>query len=138
MSPLLRELVLEIVAAPIDYDETARTGHIAALILDEVRTLDAQPLHVPMPRDKRLRTVCAALLHEPGTSETLEEWSDIAGPAWARLFASETGMRFVDWRPQARLADALVRLARGQDVARCPAVSAMRAPTPSPRCFARR
>ncbi len=41
MSPLARELVLEIVAAPIDYDETGRIGHIAALILDEMRTLDA-------------------------------------------------------------------------------------------------
>ena len=67
-----------------------------------------------MPRDKRLRTVCAALLHEPGRPETLEEWSDLAGASsrtLARLFASETGMRFVDWRHQARLADALVRLA---------------------------
>jgi len=29
----------------------------------------------------------------------------------ARLFARKTGMRFVDWRHQAQLADALVRLA---------------------------
>jgi hypothetical protein len=29
----------------------------------------------------------------------------------ARVFAHKTGMRFVDWRHQARLADALVRLA---------------------------
>jgi quercetin dioxygenase-like cupin family protein len=79
MSPLLRELVLEIVAAPLDYDEDGRFGHVAALILDEIRTLEAQPLHVPMPRDKRLKTVCAALLREPGRTETLEEWSDIAG-----------------------------------------------------------
>ena len=35
----------------------------------------------------------------------------------ARLFAGETGMRFVDWRRQARLAAALVRLAEGEDVA---------------------
>jgi AraC-like DNA-binding protein len=119
MSPLLRELVSEIVAAPLDYDENGRIGHVAALILDEIRTLDAQPLHVPMPRDKRLRTICAALLRDPGRSETLEEWSEIAGASsrtLARLFASETGMRFVDWRHQARLAEALVRLAQGQHV----------------------
>ena len=55
-----------------------------------------------------------------GQPETLEEWSDIIGASsrtLARLFASVTGMRFVDWRHQARLADILVRLARGQDVA---------------------
>jgi AraC-like DNA-binding protein len=73
-----------------------------------------------MPRDKRLRTVCAALLHEPGRPETLDEWSNIAGASsrtLARLFASETRIRFVDRRYYARLADALARLARGQDVA---------------------
>jgi AraC-like DNA-binding protein len=110
---------LEIVAAPIDYDETGRLGHIASLNLDEVRTLDAQPLYVPMPRDKRLRTICAALLYQPGSPETLEVWSDIASASsrtLARLLASETGMRFVDWRRQARLPDALARLARRQDV----------------------
>jgi hypothetical protein len=30
MSPLLRELVLEILAAPIDYDETGRRSHRGA------------------------------------------------------------------------------------------------------------
>src|SRR5271166_266735 len=30
VSPLLRELMLELVAAPLDYDETGRFGHVAA------------------------------------------------------------------------------------------------------------
>jgi AraC-like DNA-binding protein/quercetin dioxygenase-like cupin family protein len=120
VTPLLRELILEIVTAPLDYDETSRMGHVVALVLDEIRTLDAQPLHLPMPRDRRLRTVCEALLRDPARAETLEAWSDTAGGSsrtLARLFAKETGMRFVDWRRQARLAAALVRLASGQDVA---------------------
>jgi hypothetical protein len=40
MSPSLRPLVLQILAAPIDYD-TGRMGQIAALISNEIRTLDA-------------------------------------------------------------------------------------------------
>src|ERR1700736_6656061 len=79
-------------------------AHVAALILDDVRTLVAQPLHVPMPRDKRLRTACAA--YGQGRPGTLAEWSDIAGASsrtLARLSASETGTRFVDWRHQAQL-----------------------------------
>ncbi len=35
----------------------------------------------------------------------------------ARLFVRETGSRFVDWRHQVRLAQALVRLAQGQNIA---------------------
>jgi AraC-like DNA-binding protein/mannose-6-phosphate isomerase-like protein (cupin superfamily) len=120
VSPLLRALMLELVAAPLDYDENGRMGHVAALFLDEIRVLDAQPLHIPMPHDKRLRRLCEALLRDPARRETLEEWSDITGASsrtLARLFERETGMRFVDWRRQVRLAEGLVRLAQGGDVA---------------------
>jgi AraC-like DNA-binding protein/quercetin dioxygenase-like cupin family protein len=120
MTGLLRELVLEAVHAPLDDDRNGRMGHVEALILDEIRTLDAQPLHLPMPHDKRLRVVCEALTQEPGREETLEQWSQTAGASsrtLARLFATETGMRFVDWRQQARLAAALVQLAEGKRVA---------------------
>jgi AraC-like DNA-binding protein len=119
MTGLLRELVLEAVHAPLDDDRNGRMGHVEALILDEIRTLDAQPLHLPMPHDKRLRVVCEAVAQEPGREETLEQWSQITGASsrtLARLFASETGMRFVDWRQQARLAAALVQLAEGAQV----------------------
>jgi AraC-like DNA-binding protein/quercetin dioxygenase-like cupin family protein len=120
VSPLLQALMLELVAAPIDYDPCGRMGHVEALFLDEIQALDAQPLHIPMPQDKRLRRVCEPLLRDPGRPETLAEWSAVAGASsrtLARLFARETGLRFVDWRNQVRLAAALVRLARGQGVA---------------------
>jgi AraC-like DNA-binding protein len=120
VSPLLRELMLELVAAPLDYDVHGRVGHVAALFLDEIRVLDAQPLHIPMPQDRRLRRVCEALLNDPGRRETLEQWSHVAGAGsrtLARLFERETGMRFVAWRQQVRLAGALARMAQGQDIA---------------------
>jgi len=120
MTGLLRELVLEAVHAPLDDDKNGRMGHVEALILDEIRTLDAQPLHLPMPHDERLRVVCEALAQDPGREETLEQWSNVVGASsrtLARLFASGTGMRFVDWRQQARLAAALVQLAEGEQVA---------------------
>jgi AraC-like DNA-binding protein/quercetin dioxygenase-like cupin family protein len=121
MTGLLRELVLEAVHAPLDDDGNGRMAHVEALILDEIRTLDEEPLHLPMPHDKRLRVVCEALLQAPGRDETLEQWSQTAGASsrtLARLFASETGMRFVDWRQQARLAAALEQLAEGEQVGR--------------------
>jgi AraC-like DNA-binding protein len=120
VSPLLRALMLELVAAPLDYDESGRIGHVVALFLDEISLLDAQPLHIPMPTDKRLRRVCDALLRDPARRDSLEDWSAFAGASsrtLARLFQRETGMRFVDWRHQVRLAEALVRLAQGQSIA---------------------
>lgn len=105
---------------PLNDARNGRMDHIEALILDEIRAVDAQPLHLPMPRDKRLRVVCEALAQNPGREETLEQWSETTGASsrtLARLFAGETGMRFVDGRQQARLAAALVRLAEGEQVA---------------------
>jgi mannose-6-phosphate isomerase-like protein (cupin superfamily) len=55
VSSLLRALMLELVAAPLDYDLGGRLGRVEALFLDEIRALDAQPLHIPMPRTR----VCA-------------------------------------------------------------------------------
>ncbi|HEX3952870.1 MAG TPA: helix-turn-helix transcriptional regulator [Stellaceae bacterium] len=120
MSGLLRELVLEMVEAPLDYEADGRIAKIAALILDEIRTRKAQDIHLPMPRDRRLREICDALLTQPGRSETLEDWSEtarISSRTLARLFARDLGMRFTDWRQQARLAAALARLAQGEDIA---------------------
>ena len=119
VSPLLRALMLELVAAPLDYDEGGRTGHVAALLLDEIRVLEALPLYIPMPGDRRLLRVCEALLRDPGRRDTLDEWAVFAGASsrtLARLFERETGMRFVDWRHQVRLAEALARLAQKEDV----------------------
>jgi AraC-like DNA-binding protein len=50
---------------------------------------------------------------------TLDEWSAAAGASsrtLARLFRKETGMSFGAWRQQARLLDALRRLATGEAV----------------------
>src|SRR5579875_911497 len=79
VTPLLRALMLELVAAPLDYDEGGRLGHVAALFLDEIRRLDQEPLYIPMPADRRLRRVCEALLEDPARPESLAEWSLLAG-----------------------------------------------------------
>lgn len=120
MSGLLRELILEVAAAPVDAaDPSGRMAHMTALILDELRTSAAQPLHLPLPRDARLRAACAAILANPGRPATLDDWAETAGVSGrtlARLFAAETGMRFTEWRQQARLAEAMARLSQGEPV----------------------
>lgn len=120
MSGLLRELVLEMAAAPLDYPAEGRFALIAALILDEIGRSEAQHLQLPMPRDPRLRAICTALLAEPDRADTLDRWSDTAGASsrtLARLFAREVGMSFRAWRAQLRLAAALAGLAQGADIA---------------------
>jgi AraC-like DNA-binding protein len=121
VSDLLRALILEAVKLPSEYDEDSRGGKIMSLLLDEVKTNDSPPLHVPMPEEPRIRKVCEALLDDPSVNHTLSEWGRTVGAGertLARLFKKETGMTFGRWRQQVRILKAVDLLASGQPVAR--------------------
>jgi quercetin dioxygenase-like cupin family protein/AraC-like DNA-binding protein len=97
VSPLLRELIVRATELPMHYDERGAAGHVVALILDELHHERSLPLHLPMPRDKRLRALCEALLDQPGDPRTLEEWAPATNASprtLARLFVAETGLTF--------------------------------------------
>jgi len=119
--PLLRSLILRAVEEPIEYDEHGSAGLVMALILAELARAATVPLSVPLPRDLRLAALCRALLDDPAASDTLEDWAQRVGASartLARLFRRETGMSFIAWRQQVRLAEAMGRLAKGEPVAR--------------------
>ena len=119
VSPLLRELILAAAAEPIEYDESGRGGHVVALLLDELRASPAAPVHLPMPRDRRLGRLAAQLLEDPSRDDTLDQWGVAVGASartLARRFREETGMSFAEWRQRARLVLALARLAEGEAV----------------------
>lgn len=119
VSPLLRELILRATALPLLYDERGAEGRVMALILDELRVLPVLPLALPMPRDARLAKICGAILADPSSALALSGWGKRVGASsrtLARGFLRETGLSFGRWRQQARLLEALSRLAQGQSV----------------------
>ncbi|WP_024509572.1 helix-turn-helix transcriptional regulator [Bradyrhizobium sp. ARR65] len=119
VSALLRELIVAAVAVPIDYERGSRDERLLLLLLDELRKFDALPLHLPAPRDIRLRTICEALTSRPDDVTTAQQWADrigVTAKTLHRLFSKETGMTFGQWRQQARLLFALQRLARGEKI----------------------
>ena len=119
VSALLHALILAAVDEPMEYDEDSRGGRIVGLILDELRAAKRAPVHLPMPHDRRLARLCAALMAAPDRKDTLDEWGEAVGGSGrtlARLFRTETGMSFAEWRQRARLVLALSRLAEGESV----------------------
>jgi AraC-like DNA-binding protein/quercetin dioxygenase-like cupin family protein len=114
ISGLLRELILALLEEPADYDENGRGGIVARLMLTELARLPERRLAVPMPRDPR------ALLDNSSVDHDLDRWADAAGASrrtLARLFRSETGLSFSEWRARLRAIDGLARLADGASVA---------------------
>lgn len=119
VSPLLRELILRAVAMPMDYHENGRDGRIVALALEEIVWTPDPPLHLALPRDKRLARIYRALLANPADHRTMEEWAARAGISsrtLARLSCAEFGLPFSHWRQHIRVLASLPLLAAGQSV----------------------
>jgi AraC-like DNA-binding protein/quercetin dioxygenase-like cupin family protein len=120
VSPLLRELVLALIDEPVVYDEQGRGGALAELIFSEIARARRLPLVIPMPRDPRLLRVCNAMLADPASRRTLDDWAGSAGASvrtLARLFDEELRVGFVAWRQRVRFHNALEAIVAGEPIA---------------------
>ena len=120
ISGLLRELILALLEEPVAYAEGGRGGIVARLILTELARLQERRLEVPMPRDERALRVARALLDNSSIAHDLDRWAEQAGASrrtLARIFRSETGLGFAEWRARLRAIDGLARLSGGASVA---------------------
>ncbi|TWD78104.1 AraC family transcriptional regulator [Variovorax beijingensis] len=120
-TPLIRALVDRL--ASLDAPRAAfeeRRLRLAAVLIDELAASATTPsLHLPMPEDKRLAAMAAALANDPAMPDTIDQWAHRIGMArrtLTRRFARETGLSFAQWRQQARLLKAVERLSLGESV----------------------
>jgi AraC-like DNA-binding protein/mannose-6-phosphate isomerase-like protein (cupin superfamily) len=119
--PLLRELIFKAVDVGNEYAATGTGARLMQVILDELRGLEPAPLSLPLASDNRVRQLSEALLANPADERSLEAWAPRVGASartLARLFMSETGLTFAEWRRQMRLLEAIDRLGKGQTVTR--------------------
>jgi len=124
VSGLLRELILAALEEPLDYDPEGRGGLIARLILTELARSQGHAFGLPMPRDPRALRVARSLLDDPGSDLDLDGWAERAGGSrrtLARLFRTETGLSFGEWRARLRAVEGLGRLSGGVPVSRAAA-----------------
>lgn len=115
LSSLLRELLMAL--EQHDRQEQSPREHLLMeMILDEIPRCAVQPVRVPLPTDKRLKTLCDALIADPGIERTLADWAGLVGASertLARLFERDLDMGFAQWRQQVRLAHAAPLIADG-------------------------
>lgn len=124
-SELLRALVRELSTdsdadPPLAPDALQREHHLSALVCDELRRAEVMRLGIVLPRDKRLQHLCRAVLEDPTRHASLEAWALDTGASLrtvARLFRSELGCTFTQWRQQVVLAHAVALAARQMPIA---------------------
>jgi AraC-like DNA-binding protein len=115
-SGLARELLLALTGGR--GDGRAAQARRRRVLVDELREAPEQPLQLPEPRDDRLRAVARTLYEQPADNTPLSELGRPAGASartLSRLFRTELGMTFYEWRTQLRVHHALVLLAAGHD-----------------------
>ncbi|WP_109478653.1 helix-turn-helix transcriptional regulator [Paraburkholderia sp. C35] len=111
---LLREVIASLDMPGLPPDRERLLGSLA---LDEITRSQPLPLSVPMPTEKRLRSLCEAVLADPANADSLERWASTVGASTrtiARLFRQELGVSFSQWRQQAVLARAIPLLSQGK------------------------
>ncbi|MDM4765803.1 helix-turn-helix transcriptional regulator [Pelomonas sp. SE-A7] len=114
VSPLLRELVLQVVDESSAV-EARREALVGELVVDELRRARPLSLGVALPSDARLRKLCEAMLAAPARHQSLEAWAAEVGASArtvTRLFREQLGTSFNQWRSQVLLAHALTLAAR--------------------------
>lgn len=119
VSPLLRELVLFIVRTGMLDGTVAAHRRAIGFIVDQLASPEILPLSLKMPRDRRAQVVCDRLQNNPADGAELTELAAAAGASartLQRIFLTETGLRFSEWRRRLRLLHAATLIGTGQSV----------------------
>ena len=86
---------------------------------DRLRRARVQPLVLPVARDPRLALACelvAGDLREPRSVTWLARRVNASERTLARLFRTEFGMTYPQWRTSTRVFQAMIQLAEGATV----------------------
>ena len=116
VTALARELIIAAADAQLPAPEARR---VRAVLSDQLRRSEAQPLMLPTPHDDRLATACRLVeadLYEPRTIRWLAHRSGASERTLARLFRSEFGMTYPQWRTALRIYHAMIDLSSGATV----------------------
>ncbi|NEI72935.1 helix-turn-helix domain-containing protein [Rhizobium lusitanum] len=120
VQPFLRELILRFDSeTPLANMDRERETRLISVLLDELDAAPPEPIHLPMPNDRRLRRLTESMIENPGLRFTIDEWGARVGASnrtLSRLFQRETRMSFIRWRQQLHIGLALQRLAQGEQV----------------------
>ena len=121
VSPLLRELVIEIAHLSNRYNVDVLDDRMIGIMLDRLATAPTatEQLHLSMPSHQRLCQIADRLVADPSDRTTMSEWARKVGMSERTLFrllSKETGMSFGRWRQQFQLMLALKRLSEGASV----------------------
>jgi AraC-like DNA-binding protein len=120
VSPLLRQLIVVMTEEGDQRSEAYRDTAYRLIVL-ELLAAKRSTLRIALPTgaDRRLESICRAVIDNPTQDISLEQHAEHAGASvrtLSRLFQQELGMGFAEWRRQVQLAVATSRLSEGHAI----------------------
>jgi len=106
VASLLKELILHACRYPTLNRRSKIQAHLIDVIIDQLENLQAIPLQLPSPSDRRVLRVAAILEGDPGESLSLEKLCEQVGASKRtieRIFRQETSLSLGKWRQQLQL-----------------------------------
>ncbi|KUL94083.1 hypothetical protein DK26_20470 [Bosea sp. WAO] len=116
VSELLDVALRALASGPELYDVEGRGGHLAALVVEEIRDATEIQIALPMPQNPRFKKLCRDMVQKPALDLDLDGWADAVGVSrstFTRRFRSETGLSFAEWRRRLRMLYTLTLQADG-------------------------
>jgi AraC-like DNA-binding protein/quercetin dioxygenase-like cupin family protein len=119
VTPLLRELILEIVRVGRLRVRDRYECALRELLIPQLRKASPMPTFITLPREDRALAVAQAILRNPAESISLASLCAEAGASVRtieRAFRKDIGCSFESWRLQVRLTKAVELLVSGRSV----------------------
>lgn len=119
VSPLVRELIAELVQLPHQGQAQARERLLGLLLIEEVASAAPLPFYLPWPEEPLLREICAALMQEPAQSWSAEQLAShyaLTAKTLQRRFVKSTGLTLGKWRKSMRLMRSIQWLLQGMSM----------------------
>jgi AraC-like DNA-binding protein len=119
ISPLLRELIFEIVRIGTLHNRDRTECALRDLVIAQLRKASPMPTGILLPHDPRALAVAEAVMAEPALRSPLVSMcksSGISVRTLERIFRKDVGMSFESWRRQVRLMKAIELLVAGHSV----------------------
>ncbi|MCU1724948.1 MULTISPECIES: AraC family transcriptional regulator [unclassified Pseudomonas] len=121
VSTLVQQLLEKAVDVPAHHSSKGRDAHLMGLLLYEIANMPALSLNAPIPGEPRLALACNGFLAAPSLEIGIDDMAERAGMSrrtFTRQFRTYTGISYIEWRQQACLLAAVVRLGNGEPVTR--------------------
>jgi AraC-like DNA-binding protein len=119
VAPLLRELILHILARGMLDPAVPEHARTAAVLIDLLAAAPREDLALPLPGQPNALALAERLQNDPGDRSDLGSLARAAGASLRtlqRIFPRETGLSLEAWRQKARMIHAVALLSAGASV----------------------